>query len=151
MSARFTLDEDMARAWLQRAIAASSYEMIGHGSQPRTDEELPEIADDWEPRDFGEEYTVETVVRFASEAGIIGKPDGMELYFEYVDDTDGGSYQFLVYAKPNLKLASHSEEMRRVGTPDTEGLTAAMDILREAVQSANGVLEALEEYVTARR
>ena len=75
----------------------------------------------------------------------------MTLDFEYVADDDGGYYRFIVRIGIRVTLASHSEEMRKVGTPDTEGLAAAMGILREAVQSANGVLANLDEYVTARR
>jgi hypothetical protein len=151
MSARFTLDETRARKWLRDAVEAYPDGMRGGTCNPDTGEELPEIGAGWKPRDYGEDYNVDAVVRIASEADIIGRPDGMELYFDYTADDDRRDYQFLVYVGPHLKLASPCMEMHRIGTPDTEGIAAAMDILREAVQSANGVLEALDEYVSARR
>ena len=148
---RFTLDETRAREWLRDAVKTYPERYVGGTCNPDTGEELPEIDADWQPRDFGEDYNVDALVRIAAELGIIVKPDGMELYFDYTADDDRRDYQFLVYVGPRLKLATPTEEMRRIGTPDTEGIAAAMGILREAVGSANGTLEALDEYVTARR
>ena len=66
MTARFTLDEDAARAWLKLAVAA--YDGDGDGDARVRPEiegegELPQIGPDWSPRDFGEEWNVEAVVR----------------------------------------------------------------------------------------
>jgi len=149
--ARFTLDETRARAWLRAAVEAYPDGMRGGTRNPDTGEKLPEIGADWSPRDFDEECNVDAVVRIACEEGIVVQPDQTELYFEYAADPDGGHYQFFVYAGPHLKLASPCIEMRHVGTPDTTGIAAGMDILREAVQSANGVLEALDKYIAARQ
>ena len=130
--ARFTLDEDRARKWLHDA---------GPGS--------PEIGDGWEPWQPQEETTVYLLVGLAGDAGIIGKPDGLDLNFEYCDDGDGGYYHFLVDVGRRLRLVSPHVEMRKIGPRDTEGIAAAMGILREAVESANGVLDNLHEYVTS--
>jgi hypothetical protein len=132
---RFTLDEDKAREWLQ----------------PEGDGGLPEITEDWEPLSTDNEIDIYNLVHDAGEAGIIGKPDDYDLDFEYVDDGDGGYYQFVIRIGVRLKLTSRSEEMRKLGERDATGTAAALAILREAVETANTELYNLDEYVASRR
>ena len=88
----------------------------------------------------------------AGEAGIIGKPEDCDVSFEYVDDSDGGYYFFLVRIGYKLKLATHSYEMRKLAAErDAKGLPAALSILQEAVSSANSALSDLDEYVSSHR
>jgi hypothetical protein len=126
---------------------------------PRPEGNLPEIDDEWEPRDSGNEMEVYDLVRDAIDAGIIGTPadetingktEQLDLEFVYSNDSDGGVYYFIVRLGIRLKLATLFEEMRRLGEPDSIGITAALAILAEAVISANATLDALDEFVAAR-
>lgn len=142
---RFTLDEDKAREWLDKIIAANEQDDYAG-------ELLPEINGNWQAADPGNEDSVFLLVRHAVDGEIIGRPNGnYDLDFEYVDDSDGGYYYFLIRIGYGLKLASHAYEMRKIDGRDDHGLSAALAILREAVRSANGVLSDLDEYVAAQR
>ena len=148
--ARFTLDEARARTWLRHAVAACMADLYGDEPPadlgPRPAGELPEIGSDWNPVSPGEEDEVFQLVRRAVDSGIIGKPAGdIDLDFEYVADSDGGYYYFLVRLGWKLKLATHAYEMRKLGRPAATGIEAALAILDEAVTSANSVLDALDE------
>jgi hypothetical protein len=144
------LDKARAENWLRHAVAAYMTEVCGdqppaglEGTKP--DGELPEITDTWNPVDAGQEDEVFLLVERAAEAGIIGKPEGTDIDFEYVDDGDGGYYYFLIrVGGGRLKLASCAYEMRKLGERDSAGVAAALAILDEAVCSANGVLASLE-------
>jgi hypothetical protein len=145
---RFTLDEDRAVEWLERAV--SVYE--GTAADDDDAENLPQITGDWQAADPGNENDIFHLVRHAVDTGIIDRPgDNYDVDFEYVDDEDGGYYYFLVRIGYQLKLASHAYEMRKIDGRDEAGVTAAIAILREAVRSANGVLGNLDEYVTSRQ
>jgi hypothetical protein len=162
---RFTLDEGKARNWLRYAAAAYMADACGEEPTdqpegPRPEGELPEIYDDWNPVAPGNESDVYQVVRCAVDAGIIGKPAtpphpgdseasapcDWDLAFEYVDDSDGGCYYFLVWLGLRLKLATAAVEMRKLGEREATGVAAALAILTEAVASANEALDALDEY-----
>ncbi len=166
---RFTLDEGKARNWLRHAAAAYMADEYGEEPTgilegPRPEGELPEIYDDWNPEAPGNEGDVYQVVRCAVDAGVIGKPatppypgsagasapGDWDLDFEYVDDSDGGYYNFLVWVGLRLKLATPTAEMRKLGEREAVGVAAALAILTEAVASANRALEALDEYVADR-
>jgi hypothetical protein len=166
---RFTLDKDEARNWLSHAAAAYMADASGEEPAckpegPRPEGELPEIYDDWNPVAPGNERHVYQVVRCAVDAGIIGKPatspypggaegsapSDWDLDFEYLDDSDGGCYHFLVWLGLRLKLATPTVEMRKLGERDAIGVPAALAILVEAVTSANAALDALDEYVANR-
>ena len=152
--ARFTLDEARARTWLRHAVAACMTDLYGDEPPadlgPRPAGELPEIGNDWNPVSPGEEDEVFQLVRRAVDSNIIGKPAGdIDLDFEYVADSDGGYYYFLVRLGWKLKLATHAYEMRKLGRPAATGIEAALAILDEAVTSANSVLDALDEKTAA--
>lgn len=139
-SAGFTLDKARAGNWLRHAVAAHMAETEGAEPPadlegPKPDGELPEISDTW---------------KRAVEAGIIGKPEDTDIDFEYVDDSDGGYYYFLIrVGRHRLKLASTAYEMRKLGERGATGTTAALAILDEAVWSANSVLAGLETYTAS--
>jgi hypothetical protein len=166
---RFTLDEDKAGNWLRHAAAAYMADVYGEEPTdkpkgPRPAGELPEIYDDWNQVAPGNEGDVYQVVRCAVHAGIIGKPatppyqgragassaDDWDLEFEFVDDSDGGCYYFVVRLGFRLKLATSAVEMYKLGERDSTGAAAALAILIEAVASANRALDALDEYVADR-
>lgn len=152
---RFTLDEDKARAWLERAVAKYEYEN-GDGDEPEDSEEngeLPDIGANWEAHEYEQENTVYLLVRLAGDRGIITAPAGMDLDFRYSDDSDGGFYCFHVGLAKDIfaELASYSEEMRKIGDRDATGLDAAMAVLREAVDKANYTLAELDKYVASRQ
>jgi len=155
---RFVLDEEKARAWLARAEAATAFDLSGEGEDPAPGEDLPEIDDTWDPLSPGNEIDIYSLVRCAVDSGIISRPktgadqDGTDtdLEFEYIGDDDGGAYCFLVYLGPDLKLASPSCEMRKLGEREARGASAAAAILHEAVASANTALSALDAHTVAR-
>ena len=82
----FKLDQESARAWLTRVIAA--YE-AGDREAGGT-AEMPPLGAAWNPLDPGEESTIYLLVRGAQEAGVLTAPPGAEVDFEYSDDCDGG-------------------------------------------------------------
>ena len=144
---RFTLDETKATEWLKRAVSVWD----GTAEDDNGADELPQISSKWQAADPGEENTVFHLVRGAVDGEIIGRPDdNHDLDFEYVDDEDGGYYYFLVRVGWQLKLASHAYEMRKIDGRDESGVAAALAVLREAVNSANGVLNNLDLYVASR-
>lgn len=150
----FTLDEAKAGEWLAAAVAAYRWEVDGEGDEPalRADnEQLPAIGADWNPREFDEEDTVFFLLRLAVDGGIITAPEGLDLDFEYVADGDGGYYYFLIRVTYDLKLATYSEEMRKLGNRNASGAAAAMAILREGVEKANRTLRTLDAYVAGRK
>jgi hypothetical protein len=147
---RFTLDETRAGEWIERAV--SVYD--GTAEDDNDADELPQISNTWEPVAPGEENEVWRLVRRAVDTAVIGRPDdSYDLDFEYVADDDGGYYYFLVRVGGpcGLKLASHAYEMRKLDGHEEAGATAALAVLREAVRSANGVLQDLDEYVKSHR
>jgi hypothetical protein len=145
---RFTLDEAKAQEWLQRAVAA--YERTLYGDDPVTGEILPEITEDWQPGDCDSDIDICNLVRDAILAGIITRPANGEIDFEYIHDPDEDWYRFLVGFWPGLAVASPVTEMRKLADPCVTGADAALAILREAVTTANGVLDGLDEYVASR-
>jgi hypothetical protein len=150
---RFTLDESKARKWLEKVVAAYEWDMYGEGDEPTRPEgdDLPGIGQDWQAADPGNEDDIYRLVRQAVDGEIIGRPDDKyDLDFEYVADEDGGYYYFLVRIGYRLKLASLACEMRKIDGRDESGVAAALAVLNEAVNSANGVLANLDEYVTSR-
>jgi hypothetical protein len=143
----FKLDQESARAWLTRVIAA--YE--AGDSEASGTAEMPPLGAAWNPLDPGEESTIYLLVRRAQEAGVLTAPPGAEVDFEYSDDCDGGYYRFLLdlSAPAPLKLASYAEEMRKLGEREATGIDAAMAILREAQHAANQLLYQLAEFIAA--
>lgn len=149
---RFTLHETEATHWLGHAVAAHmalNYDVPPPADLgPEPDIELPEmIGSDWSPRDPDELSEVFELVSAAVEGGIISMPPGADLDFEPLRNGAGDEYQFKVHVgRFRLTLTSRPDEVRKLGEPGATGVAAALAVLREAVASANGVLDALDEY-----
>ena len=139
ITGRFSLNEAKARALIERAL--QRYEDDEDGGPPYY--EVLRLPPDWQPRRRDEVSTTEDLVYAAGVCGAIGSAAGTELDFQFMDDSDGGAYQWRVLlCEPDLRLVSHTEEYRKVGAPDTRGAEAALEILREGVEQANYVLDA---------
>jgi hypothetical protein len=141
----FAIDEAGARQWLDHVAAV----YVGEAA-PAHPAQTPDLGAAWKPLDPDEEPTVFRLVRYAVELGIITAPEGMDLDWEYMPDGDGGYYRFLVYIGdpvPWMRLASHAEEMRKLGARDATGVPAALAILQEAVTKANRTLADLDKYL----
>jgi hypothetical protein len=149
---RFTINEQRFGAWLDK--------VTGRDNDIELFDEF-EITEDWNPMDLGDA----TVDNLASEAqrhddqrpqigGVIIAPGTWTVAFEYADDTDGGGYYWLVTLEgshPLLRLASPVQQMRVLMLGRLAGRAAAESIVREAVQSANECLNALDGYVESQR
>jgi hypothetical protein len=148
LAGRFQLDEEKAREWLGRIVAAYPDEAED------VSEDAPVFGADWHSRGDDAEWTAERLIRGAQEDGIIVCPDGMDVYFVYVEDGDGGSYHFTVdigHGTANrVSLATHGYEMRKLGDPeDVTGVEAALSILDEAVSFSNSALDRLSALFAA--
>jgi hypothetical protein len=156
LAGRFSVDEEKARAWLGRIVAAYPDEAED------ISQEAPRISADWHARSDGAEWTAERLVRGAVEDGILICPDGMDVYFVYELDSDGGSYHFAVDighdVTTQVSLAAWGYEMRKLGDPDATGIEAALSIVEEAESLSNKALANLAlllaaqdtEHLTAR-
>jgi hypothetical protein len=140
ITGRFRLDEAKARALIARAL--ERYEDNEDGDEPNY--ETLRLPEGWEPRDADETDTVYDLVYAAGACGAIVAPKGAEpLEFQFMDDSDGGVYQYRVELRgANLRLVSGIEEYHHIGMPGMSGTEAAMAILNEAVEQANYVLDA---------
>lgn len=150
MTPPYALREPAARAWLTDLVVA--HELAeGLGEPPTPDRGQPPIGMTWTPTAIGEEDSVHLLVRAAQEAGVITKPSHSGLDFEYIDDGGQGRYRWLLdlTAPTPLKLATLSTPLPLLNRGRATGITAALDILHEAVQAANLLLHQLSDYVKA--
>jgi hypothetical protein len=139
LAARFTLDEDQARAWLARIVAC--WEMgcdLDDDGSP-----VPVISPRWDPRVPGEETDVWRLVRAAVEADVIGCPAGMDVDFVAIGTENGSYYHYAVDVTKAVTLQSYGSEIRKLGDPEAAGVEAALSILREAVSRSNHAVELL--------
>jgi hypothetical protein len=139
---RFSLDEEKARAWLGRIIAAHPGKAEGISG------EAPSIGAGWTSRGPDAEWTAERLVRGAVEDGILACPAGMDVNFAYDEAaSDGGSYHFAVdighKVATQVSLATWGDEMAKLGDPDATGADAALSVLNEAVYYSNQALDNL--------
>lgn len=149
-AARFTLDEDKARAWLARAVMA--YE--GKLDMPAAERDsLPDIDDDYRPQDdYYDGSQTAGLVYLARLTGVLAGPGAVE--FDFSTDCDGAGYTWLLYlgaedTGPELRLADAHEELRHLGNRSASGAAAALAVLREARDAGNRLLGDLDKY-TAR-
>ena len=145
---RFSVDEEKAREWLGRIVAAYPDEARDVSA------EAPTISADWNARSDGAEWTAERLVRGAVEDGILTCPDGMDVNFIYEPDTsDGGSYHFAVDighdVATQVSLNTWGFGMRKLGDPDATGIEAALSILDEAESYSNKALADLAPLIAA--
>jgi hypothetical protein len=146
-AARFTLDEDAARAWLADGVEADG-DFLAHQDADNT---LPEIDAEWMPLlDNTDEITV--LIGAALGHGIITHPPGVGVGLD--DDSGGDGYRWLVYLyhgiEQRLILASPFVSQSQVGNATARGAEAGLAVLREAVASANECLDDLDAYTAAR-
>ena len=148
-AARFTLDEDKAREWLAHSV--THYDTGKCDREPACKQELADIGADWDPRDNDEHTTALTnLVYEAQQAGIIAAPGRTTVEYQDASDENEAGYRWEVLARPEagpwLTLNGHYEKAWHIGEPDVTGAGAALAILREAVSTANRVLDDLDRY-----
>ena len=145
LAERFRLDEDKAREWLGRIVAAYPDE------SEDVSQEAPTFGSTWVTGNDGAEWTAERLIRGAVEDDVLACPDGMDVYFVYEATEDGGSYHFTVDighdVTTQLSLNTWGYEIRKLGDPWKEGADAALSVLEEAVSFSNGVLDNLAALV----
>lgn len=121
-----------------------------------------DIADGWEPAEPGEENTIYHLVEHAQDdTEVITYGEGVSnLTFEYSPDEDGGGYFYSVDVKvpgsdplDELRLRTMWQEMRRIViggfSGGSTGIEAAVEIVTEAVDMANGELAKLVRFAAA--
>lgn len=148
----FILHEEEARNWLTELVVAHEIDVgFGERSSMRS-ADSPPIGMAWRPTDPGEEDGAFLLVRAAQAAGLVTSTEAMTITFEFIDDGDEGVFRWLldVVAPTPLKLATVSEAMAVLVEPETSGVAAAMAVLREAVRTANLLVQQLSDYVAAR-
>lgn len=137
--ARFALDQTKAAEFIAQAIAR--YE---DGAQP--DDTLPDIGTSYRPRDYDEHGETFSLVAAARDLGAITGPGSVD--FDFCGGDGDVGYTWVTWTG-SLKLASFYEELSHLGDADAEGAEAAMSVLREAVESANSLLDDLDRYVAS--
>lgn len=151
--ARFSIDEERFSGWLDK--------VAGRDNDIELLEEL-DITDDWDPMEPGEQTTVGGLVAEAQRhddrhpqiGRVIAAPGRWTVAFEHADDSDGGGYYWLVRlggSYPLLCLASEFRQMRTLAPGGLAGRAAAESIVREAAQSANDCLDAMDSYAGSRQ
>ena len=140
---RFTLDEEQAPAWLQRATRQSDT-LDGHDH-----DSLPDISAGWCPSRDGHSGTVSELLYAAQAAGIITWPPGWKVAYEYASDADGHGYRWLMISgdehRPVILADAFNDTF-----PDSTGAEAALDLLREAVTAGNELLGDLDRCAATR-
>jgi hypothetical protein len=138
--ARFVLDEAKAAEWLAAQIAETERYRGGETS------EVPmlELDGGYSPRDDYEGYNTAELVWTAREAELITGPG--EVYYDHSASEGECGYVWLVHLG-GLKLSTFYEKLRHLGAGGDPGAPAALGVLREAVDAANGVLDDLDRYV----
>jgi hypothetical protein len=145
---RFGLDESKARALIARALRRSQSGQDG----PAPEYETLSLAPAWDPMSGGGEHEVSDLIYAATECGAITQPARLELDFQYLEDCDGGMFQWAVILRDqlNMRVTSAPEEYRKLGWRGAKGTAGqAMTILREAVEYANRTVNVLGRYVAA--
>ncbi|WP_405956932.1 hypothetical protein [Streptomyces phaeochromogenes] len=149
----FVFHEEAARAWLTELVVAYEVDASFGGDASVHSADSPPIGMAWDPQQLGEEDGVSLLVKAAQGTGMVGRPEGMTVTFEFVGDGDEGVYRWLldILDPSPLKVATLSESMAVLGEPDLHqaGIEAAVAILREAVQAANHLVHQLSDYVEA--
>jgi hypothetical protein len=150
--ASFILNEGVARDWVTSLVVA--YELAdldASMSIPQTESAL-QFGMDWRPREPGQEDVVSALICQAQrQPGVLARPENAQVAVEFVDDGDDWCYHFLLHinAPVSVTLASVPKEVSRLGDDFAFGVDAAVEILREAVQTADELLERLNAFVKA--
>ena len=138
---RFTLDTSVAVAWLHTLANLGNQDLPSEYDSP-TGLDL-RISHDWErfPRtEENSESEAWQIVTAAQELGILASPDNCEII-----PVEGGAYWNLIcdqYA--GLVLTSAQDATLRTVNSYARGPEAALELLQEAVQVGNTLLQRLE-------
>lgn len=147
---RFTLDEDKAAGWLAQIIAQNDPEQ---GKE--WDDSLPELTEDWRPvDDYSDGWTVSNLLSAARHAGLIEGPEGGAPEYDHSSDTEEAGYRWLVFLtlpSPGIILAGSFGKLRHLGDSRAQGAEAALSVLREAVTTANLLMDELDAFIAARQ
>lgn len=150
--ASFILDEEAARDWVTSLVVA--YELAdldASMSIPETGSAL-QLGMDWQPREPGQEDVVSALIRQAQrQPGVLAHPENAQVAIEFLDDGDDWCYHFLLHisAPVAVTLTSAPKEVGHLGDDLAFGVDAAVGVLREAVQTADELLERLNAFVKA--
>jgi hypothetical protein len=152
----FTLDEQATRHWLALTVTYRDAEQAGRqlpataGIDPDT--QLPEdITSTWNPK-WAEDQgsSTDNLLGCAQETGVVARPAGAQVSFEWFEDGDGGYYRYLVEVtgpdRQRLRLASCAQPVYKLIADEEKGVDAAMIVLEEAVGEANHLLRQLEAF-----
>jgi len=145
----FTLNEKKAYDWLFELVV--SWE-IALSFDEDWDETLPAIDPDWSPQELGETDTAYHLVHAAQQNAMITTTLDALLTFEAIGSGPEGVFHwFLDIREPTpLRLATLAESISRLGNPEAHGITAALAVLRDAVEAANLLAQQLSDHITAR-
>ena len=150
--ASFILDEEAARDWVTSLIVAYELADLDASMSLPVAKSAPQLGMDWRPREPGQEDVVSALICQAQrQPGVLTHPENAEVSIEFVDDGDDWCYHFLLHisAPVPVTLTSAPKEVSRLGDDSTFGVDAAVGILREAVQTADELLERLNAFVKA--
>jgi hypothetical protein len=147
----FELNVDRARAWLTELIVAWEVQESGEAAALVWSSAMPSIGLVWEPRAPGQEESVYLLIRAVQDLGILSRPVGMTIDFEYVDDGDDGQYRWLldIVSPRPLRLAGLATPIAALGDEGAFGIEAALGVLRETVRAANLLAQQLSQYIAA--
>lgn len=148
----FTLNEDVARAWVTNIIVAHELSDLENSVDSEQPGPLPQLDLAWQPREPGQEDAISSLIHRAHhQPDVLTRPENAETAIEFVDDGDDWAYRFLlrISAPAPVTLASPTTEVLRLGDDSTWGIDAAIGILRETVQAADALLGQLDAFVAA--
>jgi hypothetical protein len=151
LTQRLTLDKARARNWLTAAVTANQADLAAMPACEQEScgrEQLADITGSWQPGVVGEEDIIRQLVTLADQHGIIRSPYGMEVEFRQSDDTYGAYYWFQLGVGPEVELASPVRELRNLCDVSLTGTEAALNILEQAVTTANEMLDGLARLVS---
>ncbi|WP_329242791.1 hypothetical protein OG417_44740 [Actinoallomurus sp. NBC_01490] len=148
----FTLNEEAARDWVTSLIVTYELADLNTSRDLSVSTSMPQIGMDWQPREPGQEDTIASLVRCAQDQpGILMSAEEVEVAIEFVDDGDDWSYHFLLHVRApvSVTLASPPKEVRHITEDSAFGVDAAIEVLREATQTAEALRERLGAFVEA--
>jgi hypothetical protein len=150
-TARFRLDEQAASAALARSAAQEDGATAPHAAGH--DPGLPGIGGDWQPPGDEHGSDITALLRWAGDSRVLRCPAGMRIEFcldrACCEDADDG-YRFLLYlaegSPAQVILAGPWHETGDVAGSALSGPAAALEILREARDTASSLLDQLDKY-----
>lgn len=141
---RFVLDQAAASAFLARA--RRRWHGLPCPAAPPSEDWAADPR--WNPRELPDDElpNLEALIVAAQEAGAITGPADWDIRLLITTDCDGVWYLWQAAGPPGMRFTPTSdiaENLLHIGEPETKGSRAALSILREAVEQANHILDAL--------